>query len=218
MKCRLQYCDDDARSRGLCPKHYRYFEFYGYLYMFPPTRAPLYVGCKSPGCKDKHSAKGYCALHYKKFFEAKYKEERAKRVCARCKKLRKIIARKLCTTCYKYLYNKCGVSKKMLENIKLAAQLSNIHYGVTAKIWHREFPELKKESCDRNFERVKALIRELGIPMEVKDGDRYLITLNFHELENYARNKFKDDGGFKPIPKEERLPPRHNWNRGKKLK
>lgn len=218
MKCRLKYCDIEARSRGLCIKHYRYFSQHNCIHMFAPTRLPKRKGCKAFGCSKEHSAKGYCVNHYRKFVEAKYKDERPKKKCLRCRKIKRVIARGLCDTCYRYIYNKSWVSKPMLRNIELFVELSNIHFGVTAELWQREFSELKRESSDRTFERVKKLLRELEIPIEVKDGKRYIVELNFNDLAKVVRNRFKHDIPFDRIPKEQWVPARNGRNKGKKLR
>lgn len=58
--CSILNCGKDARTRGLCEKHYRQLLGTGERVNVPPRK---YVTCSVEGCSNPHLTKGLCAKH-----------------------------------------------------------------------------------------------------------------------------------------------------------
>lgn len=59
MKC--SYCEDDARARGMCQKHYRRWQRHG----DPELEREVQVFCSLDFCMELHRARGFCMKHYR---------------------------------------------------------------------------------------------------------------------------------------------------------
>ncbi len=61
--CSIPGCDDYARCRGICNRHYQYMQYHGTL----PPKAVKPADCAVDGCQGKRRTKGLCEKHYTRF-------------------------------------------------------------------------------------------------------------------------------------------------------
>ena len=60
FKCSVEGCEDKARTKGLCNRHYMRVRIHG-----KPDDPPApTLSCSVPGCNLPHEASGLCARHY----------------------------------------------------------------------------------------------------------------------------------------------------------
>jgi hypothetical protein len=62
--CSIPGCDDYARCRGICNKHYQYMQYHGTL----PPKIVKPVDCAVDGCPSKRYAKNLCPKHYARLY------------------------------------------------------------------------------------------------------------------------------------------------------
>lgn len=67
QKCKVEGCENKARTKGLCPKHYRRLLLYGDPTIKKRGAAGERLICSVDGCNKQVHAKGYCLQHYKRF-------------------------------------------------------------------------------------------------------------------------------------------------------
>ena len=70
--CFVDDCDNLARARGWCDKHYKRWRRHGDPVDLPPRKLPPQcqprtIGCSVDGCDDKHSGRGFCKKHHARF-------------------------------------------------------------------------------------------------------------------------------------------------------
>ena len=58
--CSIPGCDDYARRRGICNRHYQYMQYHGTL----PPKPVKPADCSIDGCNKARRAKGLCDKHY----------------------------------------------------------------------------------------------------------------------------------------------------------
>ncbi len=64
MKCIVESCKNDSRTRGYCGKHYHKVLRYGNAEKPNPITRTT---CSINNCKNKHLGKGFCVKHYKRW-------------------------------------------------------------------------------------------------------------------------------------------------------
>lgn len=59
--CKAGGCNETARARGHCPRHYTQIRKYGHL--TPGREHRRLTACQADGCEGKPKAGGYCPKH-----------------------------------------------------------------------------------------------------------------------------------------------------------
>jgi hypothetical protein len=77
-KCSVEGCNNKAKARGLCDKHWRRWRMYGDVTII--KKAPLPEQCEIPGCDKKPHArwngKALCNMHYLRIWSRGTTDER----------------------------------------------------------------------------------------------------------------------------------------------
>ncbi len=67
QKCKVPGCSNDARTRMMCPKHYRRFLLYGDPEIQVKATKGSKTLCKVPGCSSPVQSHELCSKHYRRF-------------------------------------------------------------------------------------------------------------------------------------------------------
>lgn len=67
QKCKVPTCSNDARTRMLCPKHYRRFLLYGDPEIQVKATKGSKTLCKIPHCSNPVQSGGVCSKHHRRF-------------------------------------------------------------------------------------------------------------------------------------------------------
>lgn len=67
MECRLEWCENKAKTRGMCGMHYQRWQKGHDLTTPARSNARTPETCTVEGCENTYQAKGYCATHYSRY-------------------------------------------------------------------------------------------------------------------------------------------------------
>lgn len=104
MSCKVQGCDRNARSKGMCKMHYDRFTRYGRTETVIKPKGYVKVVCAVEGCtKQSETKAGVCVMHYKRWQRNgtldRVLAEPGERPCDFCGVITNL-SKGLCNACY----------------------------------------------------------------------------------------------------------------------